>query len=269
MKDILEAVVANKQKELELWKQYVPLKQLYGIIEYEGALERGVPSFKSVFNGSSTIKVIAEFVRKTPAWGWIDKEAKIRKVGVDYEKHGAAAISIPTDFVYFGGYDEFVQEACAIGIALPLLYKNYIIDEYQLFQAKHAGAAAIVLTAVLLSLEQCKSLTSLAHQLGMEVVLKLYTAEELDYLACGADLILVNNRMPHSFDMDVSKSVELASLLPADVIKVSEGGIDTPVIANKLAEAGFQGIIIGDLFMKTPNPGAALGEFIKEIRKGN
>ena len=99
MKDILEAVVANKQKELELWKQYVPLKQLYGIIEYEGALERGVPSFKSVFNGSSTIKVIAEFVRKTPAWGWIDKEAKIRNVGVDYEKHGAAAISIPTDFV--------------------------------------------------------------------------------------------------------------------------------------------------------------------------
>ena len=149
MKDILETIVANKVKELEQWKQYVPLKQLYGIIEYEGALERGVPSFKSVFNGSSTIKVIAEFVRKTPAWGWIDKEAKIRNVGVDYEKHGAAAISIPTDFVYFGGYDEFVQEACAIGIALPLLYKNYIIDEYQLFQAKHAGASAIVLTAVL------------------------------------------------------------------------------------------------------------------------
>ena len=167
MKDILETIVANKEKELEQWKQYVPLKQLYGIIEYEGALKHKVHSLKGVFNGCSSLKVIAEFVRKTPALGWINKEAKIRNIGVDYEKNGATAISIPTDFVYFGGYDEFVQEARAIGIALPLLYKNYIIDEYQLFQAKHTGASAIVLTAVLLSIEQCKYLTSLAHQLGM------------------------------------------------------------------------------------------------------
>ena len=156
MKDILEAIVANKQKELEQWKQYVPLKQLYGIIEYEGAMKREVPSLKAALSGSSTIGVIAEFVRKTPALGWINKDAKIRNVGADYARYGATAISIPTDFTYFGGYDEFVQEARAVGITLPLLYKNYIIDEYQLFQAKHAGASAVMLTAVLLELEQCQ-----------------------------------------------------------------------------------------------------------------
>ena len=264
MKDILETIVANKEKELEQWKQYVPLKQLYGIIEYEGALKHKVHSLKGVFNGCSSLKVIAEFVRKTPALGWINKEAKIRNIGVDYEKNGAAAISIPTDFVYFGGYDEFVQEARAIGIALPLLYKNYIIDEYQLFQAKHTGASAIVLTAVLLSIEQCKYLTSLAHQLGMEVALKLYTIEEIDYLECDVDLIIINNRIACSFDMDVNKSFEFAKLL-----KVSEGGIYTPEKAKELSDVGFQGIIIGDLFMKTANPGYALGEFIKGIEKEN
>lgn len=269
MKDILETIVANKEKELEQWKQYVPLKQLYGIIEYEGALKHKAHSLKGVFNCCSSLKVIAEFVRKTPALGWINKEAKIRNIGVDYEKNGAAAISIPTDFVYFGGYDEFVQEARAIGIALPLLYKNYIIDEYQLFQAKHTGASAIVLTAVLLSIEQCKYLTSLAHQLGMEVALKLYTIEEIDYLECDVDLIIINNRIACSFDMDVNKSFEFAKLLPVDCIKVSEGGIYTPEKAKELSDVGFQGIIIGDLFMKTANPGYALGEFIKGIEKEN
>ena len=121
MKDILEAIVANKQKELEQWKQYVPLKQLYGIIEYEGAMKREVPSLKAALSGSSTIVVIAEFVRKTPALGWINKDAKIRNVGADYARCGATAISVPTDFTYFGGYDEFVQEARAIGITLPLM----------------------------------------------------------------------------------------------------------------------------------------------------
>lgn len=266
MKDILEAIVANKQKELEQWKQYVPLKQLYGIIEYEGAMKREVPSLKATLSGSSTIGVIAEFVRKTPALGWINKDAKIRNVGADYAHYGATGISIPTDFTYFGGYDEFVQEARAVGITLPLLYKNYIIDEYQLFQAKHAGASAVMLTAVLLELEQCKSLVSLAHQLGMEVALELHTAEELDYLACNADMVVVNNRKACCFEMDINRSLELAKLLPASMLKISEGGIDTPETAKQLAAVGYQGVIIGEPFMQAENPGIALGEFIKKLK---
>lgn len=267
MKDILEAIVANKQKELEQWKQYVPLKQLYGIIEYEGAMKREVPSLKAALSASSTIGVIAEFVRKTPALGWINKDAKIRNVGADYARYGATAISVPTDFTYFGGYDEFVQEVRAVGITLPLLYKNYIIDEYQLFQAKHAGASAVMLTAVLLELEQCHSLVSLAHQLGMEVALELHTAEEMDYLACNADMVVVNNRKACSFEMDINRSLELAKLLPASMLKISEGGIDTPETAKQLAAVGYQGVIIGEPFMQAENPGIALAEFIKKLKE--
>ena len=250
MKDILEAIVANKQKELELWKQYVPLKQLYGIIEYEGAMTREVPSLKAELSNSSTLGVIAEFVRKTPALGWINKDAKIRNIGVDYAQYGASSISIPTDFTYFGGYDEFVQEVRAVGVTLPLLYKNYIIDEYQLFQAKH-----------------CHSLVSLAHQLGMEVALELHTAEELDYLACAADMVMVNNRKACSFEMDINRSLELVKEIPADTIKISEGGIDTSEKAKQLATAGYRGVIIGELFMQTGNPGLALDEFIKNLKE--
>ena len=184
MKDILEAIVANKQKELEQWKQYVPLKQLYGIIEYEGAMKREVPSLKAALSGSSTIGVIAEFVRKTPALGWINKDAKIRNVGADYAHYGATAISVPTDFTYFGGYDEFVQEARAVGITLPLLY-----------------------------------------------------------------------------------SLELANLLPASMLKISEGGFDTPETAKQLAAVGYQGVIIGEPFMQAEIPGIALGEFIKKLKE--
>ncbi|MBF1385624.1 indole-3-glycerol-phosphate synthase [Prevotella aurantiaca] len=267
MKDILEAIVANKQKELEQWKQYVPLKQLYGIIEYEGAMTREVPSLKAELSNSSTLGVIAEFVRKTPALGWINKDAKIRNIGVDYAQYGASSISIPTDFTYFGGYDEFVQEVRAVGVTLPLLYKNYIIDEYQLFQAKHAGASAVILTAVLLEIEHCHSLVSLAHQLGMEVALELHTAEELDYLACAADMVIVNNRKACSFEMDINRSLELVKEIPADTIKISEGGIDTSEKAKQLATAGYRGVIIGELFMQTGNPGLALDEFIKNLKE--
>lgn len=134
MKDILEDIFANKQKELEQWKQYVPLKQLYGIIEYEGALKKEVPSMKAALQ-TDNANVVAEFLRKTPAKGWVNKDAKVRNLVPNFEKNGAKAISIPTDFTFFGGYDEFLQEAKAVGVSLPLLYKNYIIDEYQLFQA--------------------------------------------------------------------------------------------------------------------------------------
>ena len=122
-----------------------------------------------------------------------------------------------------------------------------------------------MLTAVLLELEQCKSLVSLAHQLGMEVALELHTAEELDYLSCNVDMVVVNNRKACSFD--INRSLELAKQLPASMLKISEGGIDTPETAKQLAAVGYQGVIIGEPFMKAENPGIALGEFIKKLKK--
>ena len=264
MKDILEDIFANKQKELEQWKQYVPLKQLYGIIEYEGALKKEGPSMKAALQADNA-NVVAEFLRKTPAKGWLNKNAKIRNIAPAFEKNGAKAISIPTDFTFFVGYDEFLQEAKAVGVSLPLLYKNYIIDEYQLFQAKHAGASAIILTAVFLEKEHLKHLISLSHQLNMEVALELHTEDEIDLLACEPDMVVVNNRLAGSFENDINRSLEFATKLPKNILKLSQGGIDTPEKAKEIFSAEYNSIIIGEEIMQKENPSEALKRFITDI----
>ena len=169
MNDILEEILTYKREEVEQWKQYIPLKQLYGMMEY-GKLDKiEQPSLQLALEKSNT-GVIAEFKRKTPLRQWINQGAKASKIPYEFQRGGAVAISIPTDKPCFGGYDEYVQEAKATGVTIPIVYNNFIIDEYQLFQARRVGASAVVLNSLLLSIEQCHSLQSLAHQLGLEVV---------------------------------------------------------------------------------------------------
>lgn len=264
MKDILEEIVANKRCELEQWRQFIPMKQLFGIIEYEGAMNREIPSMKQALLDSST-GVIAEFKRKSPSKGWIKQDGKAREIPLSYERNGAAALSIHTDNAYFGGYDEFIQEARATGVSLPILYNNFVIDEYQLFQAKHAGASAILLMAAILTKEQCHSLISLAHQLKMEVLLEMHNIEELEYIECEPDMYGINNRILGSFATDVEKSFKMAEMLPEDDVKVSAGGIRHSEVVRDLREIGYKGFLIGAYFMKEENPGEALKRFIENI----
>ncbi len=264
MRDILEEIVANKQAELELWKQYIPMKRLYALLESKGSFDTQTPSMKAALMQSNS-GIIAEFVRKQPGKEWINKAAKPRDVALAFEANGATGISFPTDFKYFGGYDEYIQEARAAHVTLPILYRNYIIDDYQLFQAKHAGASAVTLNAALLPIEVCQSFTSLCAQLHLEIVLEIHDESELEYLNCNPDMCLVNNRKFATLEMDTNISLQLAEKLPTDLLTISAGGITDAAIANQLRSVGYQGCIVDTYLMESEEVGTALQQLLTQI----
>jgi indole-3-glycerol phosphate synthase len=214
--------------------------------------------------GSDT-GIIAEFKRKSPSKGWIKEDGKAEEIPLSYQQNGAAALSILTDEHYFGGADEFIRIARESGVNIPILYKNFIIDEYQLFQARLCGASAVLLIAADLSKRECKSLLAIAHELGMEVLLEMHAEPELEYAELAPDLCGINNRHLGSFVTDVETSFQLAELLPNDAVKVSESGISNPQTVCALRDAGFRGFLMGEHFMKTPDPGQTLSTFIHDI----
>ena len=186
-------------------------------------------------------------------------------IPLSYQQNGAAALSILTDEHYFGGSDDFIRTARQSGVTLPILYKNFVIDEAQLYAAALCGASAVLLIAACLSVQQCSVLLKKAHELGLEVLLEMHSEPELEYAALGPDLCGINNRNLGSFVTDVENSFRLAELLPKDAVKVSESGISNPDTVRALREAGFSGFLIGENFMKTPDPGLALREFIAKL----
>ena len=151
------------------------------------------------------------------------------------------------------------------GVNIPILYKNFVIDEYQLFQARLCGASAVLLIAADLSLQECGTLLHTAHELGLEVLLEMHSEPELEYAALEPDMCGINNRNLGSFVTDVDNSFRLAELLPKDAVKVSESGISNPDTVKALRQAGFRGFLIGENFMKTADPGQALNEFISKL----
>ena len=209
--------------------------------------------------------IIAEFKRKSPSKGWIKEEGKAEEIPLSYQQNGAAALSILTDKHYFGGEDGFIVKARKAGVTIPVLYKNFVIDEYQLFQARLCGASAALLIAACLSKKECAMLMTRAHELGLEVLLEMHSEPELEYAETGADMCGINNRNLGTFITNVENSYRLAELLPKDACKVSESGISNPQTVKELRQAGFNGFLIGENFMKTPNPGEALRTFVREI----
>ena len=209
--------------------------------------------------------IIAEFKRKSPSKGWIKEEGKAEEIPLSYQQNGAAALSILTDQHYFGGEDGFIVKARKAGVTIPVLYKNFVIDEYQLFQARLCGASAALLIAACLSKKECAMLMARAHELGLEVLLEMHSEPELEYAETGADMCGINNRNLGTFITNVENSYRLAELLPKDACKVSESGISNPQTVKELRQAGFNGFLIGENFMKTPNPGEALRTFVREI----
>lgn len=262
MKDVLDEIVAHKRVEVEQFKSQLPPSQLYKMVE--SVLDVAQPSMRQALM-ESTSGIIAEFKRKSPSKGWIKEEGKAYEIPLSYQENGASAISILTDEMYFGGKDEFIQQARESGVTIPILYKNFIIDEYQLFQARYCGASAVLLIAADLSLPLCKSFIHTAHELGMEVLLEMHEERELDYAELEPDMYGVNNRNLGTFITDVQNSFRLASRLPDDVCKVSESGISNPEIVKTLRLAGFQGFLIGENFMKEKHPGLSLKEFISKL----
>ena len=245
MKDILEQIIAHKREEIE-------------------QLCASKPSLREALLQSDT-GIIAEFKRRSPSKGWIKEEGRADIIPLSYQQNGAAALSILTDEHYFGGSDEYIRQARKSGVTLPVLYKNFVIDEAQLYAAALCGASAILLIAACLSKQDCKRLIDKAHQLGMEVLLEMHSEQELEYAELCPDLCGINNRNLGSFVTDVDNSFRLAELLPHDAIKVSESGISNPDTVRLLRQAGYSGFLIGETFMKTSNPGDALADFISKL----
>jgi indole-3-glycerol phosphate synthase len=222
------------------------------------------PSLRDALLHSDT-GIIAEFKRRSPSKGWIKEEGKAEVIPLSYQQNGAAAISILTDEHYFGGCDDFIRMARKSGVTIPVLYKNFVIDEAQLYAAALCGASAVLLIAACLTKQECKRLLEKAHALGLEVLLEMHSEEELEYAELDPDLCGINNRNLGSFVTDVENSFRLAELLPKDAVKVSESGISNPETVKALRQAGFRGFLIGENFMKTADPGQALNDFLTQL----
>ena len=236
-------------------KQAISIEQLQ-----EGINE--VPAARSMKQAlaSSDSGIIAEFKRRSPSKGWIKQEARPEEIVPSYVAAGASALSILTDEKFFGGSLKDIRTARPL-VDVPIIRKDFIIDEYQLYQAKIVGADAVLLIAAALKQEKCQDLAEQAHELGLEVLLEIHSAEELPYINSK-----INNRNLGTFFTDVENSFRLAGQLPQDAVLVSESGISDPEVVKRLRTAGFRGFLIGETFMKTPQPGETLQNFLKAIQ---
>ena len=264
-KDVLEEIVAWKRVEVEQCKAILPLSMLARQVERKVVAEaQPPPSMREALMRSAT-GIIAEFKRKSPSKGWINQAALPELVTLGYQQEGATAVSILTDERFFGGADEFVTTAREAGLTLPVLYKNFVIDEYQLFQARLCGASAVLLIAADLTLDECRMLLGRAHDLQLEVLLEVHGEDELDYVDLQPDMCGVNNRHLGTFVTDVDNSFRLAAQLPGGMCKVSESGISHPDTVVRLREVGFRGFLIGEFLMKAQRPEQQLAGLLRQI----
>lgn len=259
MKDILDEIVKNKRIEVTLQKEVISIDQLVRLCDFDTPRI----SMKGSLATSPT-GIIAEFKRRSPSKGWIKQEADAAIIPPAYERAGAAALSILTDEKFFGGTLKDIQTARPL-VKLPILRKDFIIDEYQLYEAKAVGANAVLLIAASLTSGECRTLTRKAHELGLEVLLEIHSESELDYISPDIDMVGVNNRNLGTFHTDVQNSFRMVGFLPSDILKVSESGISHPDTIRQLREAGFRGFLIGETFMKTEKPDDKLKEFTNNV----
>ena len=261
--DILDEITAHKRLEVAELKQRTPLQLLQSKVE--AVIAAGPqPSMKAALLASAS-GIIAEFKRKSPSKGWIKEEGRADIIPLSYQENGAAAISILADGKYFGGSPEFITVARQSGVTIPILYKEFVIDEYQLYMARLAGASAVLLIAAELDKAECRQLVNKAHELGLEVLLEMHSEPELEYVEMAPDMCGINNRNLGTFVTDVENSFRMAEKLPAGAVKVSESGISSPETLLALRQCGFRGFLMGERFMKEPDPGAALGQFIAKL----
>ncbi|WP_421807796.1 indole-3-glycerol phosphate synthase TrpC [Flagellimonas sp.] len=258
--NILDKIVADKRKEVDLKKTLITLPQL----EASVMMERTSVSLAEVLRKSNS-GIIAEHKRRSPSKSVINQSLSVQDVAKGYTDAGACGISVLTDGKYFGGsLDDLVLARASTNI--PLLRKEFIIDEYQIVEAKAFGADVILLIAAILSKEEIKSLSELAKGLGLDVLLEVHNEEELEKsLMPSLDMLGVNNRNLKSFEVDLDISKTLSKKIPDDFVKVSESGISSIKAIRELKEFDYQGFLIGENFMKTDNPGKSAEEFITKI----
>jgi len=260
--NILEKIVLEKRKQVEQDKQLVPVE----LLEQSVYFSRECASLKEYILRDDKSGIITEIKKKSPALGAINPEINVENLAAAYTLAGASALSVLTDNKFFGGCNADLIAARENTI-IPILRKDFVIDEYQIVEAKSIGADIILLIAAILTKEEISQFTELAHKLGMEVILEVHAFQELEKVDKNVDVIGVNNRNLETMQIDIATSKSMAKLIPEGFIKISESGIENPEIVLELKQFGYDGFLIGSYFMKHANPGKACAEFIQRINE--
>ena len=255
---ILDKILQQKKQEIAASKSQISINQL----KDSEFFSRKTFSLKETLKTKSGI--ITEFKRKSPSKGIINDKVSPLEVVSAYENFGASAISILTDSEFFGGnFDDILNVRNHINI--PILRKDFMIDEYQFYEAKSIGADVILLIAACLSPTQVSEFTDLAHQLNLEVLLEIHSEEELKHINKNIDFVGINNRNLKDFKVDLQHSVNLKNQLPIDIFSIAESGIYSEEDFKFLKEKGFDGFLMGEYFMKNENPGEKFSEFVSNL----
>ncbi len=258
--DILQQIATDKRREVALKQKWVPESQLRSTVLFAQPTRSMRASLEKQAFG-----IIAEHKRRSRSRAVINQKAALPDVVTGYEQAGAGALSVLTDGTYFGGSldDLLLARACT---ALPILRKEFILDPYQVVEARVYGADAILLIAALLDRPEIEALSGLARELGLEVLLEVHSAEELEQSwVPGLDMIGVNNRNLKTFEVSLETSRQLAPLIPDSALRISESGLGEAAQLRELKTLGYGGFLMGESFMKQESPGAALKAFLNEL----
>ncbi|MGN6531044.1 MAG: indole-3-glycerol phosphate synthase TrpC [Ginsengibacter sp.] len=258
--NILNRIIIQKRREVEERKRTNLISELEKMLFFK----RETYSFIDSLSDKSKTGIIAEFKRKSPSKGIINHASPVDEVVKKYVNNGASAVSVLTDEEFFGGSLNDLQVSRSNDI--PILRKDFIIDEYQLIESKAYGADIILLIAACLSKEEVKKLSNIAKNIGLNVLLEIHTEDELEHICDEVDVVGINNRDLKSFAVDLNHSIELCKKIPSDKIKISESGIDDVKTIHFLKQNGFSGFLIGEKFMKEKNPGEAFADFVNLLK---
>lgn len=258
--NILETIVAQKKIEVAVRKT----ERSIGALQQMDFYNKPTPSLKQFLLDPIKTGIIAEFKRKSPSKGIINNLATVEDVTTAYAANGASGLSVLTDMPFFGGKMQDLTDATIQSI--PILRKDFMIDEYQLIEAKAYGAAVILLIAACLSPLQVKTMAQTAKQIGLEVLLEIHNEEELDHICNEVDMVGVNNRNLKSFDVSIDTSLRLIKHIPLNKPAIAESGINNVDTIVILQEAGFTGFLIGEHFMKEPDPSIAFANFVTQLK---
>lgn len=259
--NILDKIVLKKREEIEEAKRRISIEKL----KDSELFSRECYVLRDFILDPERTGIIAEFKRRSPSKGIINDRSSVEEVTNAYAAAGASALSILTDQSFFGGKEEDLIRARKVN-KLPLLRKDFMLDEYQIIEAKAMGADIILLIAAILTPEEIRKLAGCAKNLGLNVLLEVHNREELDRSICDdLDAIGVNNRNLGDFSVSVQHSYDLAPHIPSRFLKISESGISNPHTIRELSTAGFDGFLIGENFMKETDPGKAMKEFVLNI----
>ena len=258
--NILDTIVAKKKTEIAERKAAVSVAEL----EKAGLFARETLSLRNYLLNPEKTGIIAEFKRKSPSKGVINATANVVAVTQAYTTYGASGLSVLTDESFFGGSADDLEQARVNEI--PILRKDFMIDEYQLTEARAMGADVILLIAACLTPKQVRHLAAAAKKLQLEVLLEIHDEDELKHICDEGDLVGVNNRNLKTFEVDINTSLRLKQQIPAEKLAVAESGISEVSTIITLKQAGFSGFLIGENFMKQPNPSIAFADFVQQLK---